>query len=95
MKALMIERMFNGSYLTMREGNNIVSAQTNNPVPAVVPVLPLQGSMSVIGHPGWMPFRAFFLSTGVFAIDAVYTIQKVKHTLSREGYQTEIDFFWH
>lgn len=95
MKALMIERMFKGSYLTRRESDNTVNAQTNNPVSAVVPVLPLQGSMSVIGHPGWLPFRAFFLSTGVFAIDAIYSITKVKHTLQREGYQTEIDFFWH
>lgn len=95
MKALMIERMFNGSYLTRREADNTVNAQVNNPVSAVVPVLPLQGSMTVIGHPGWLPFRAFFLSTGVFAIDAIYKITKVKHTLSREGYQTEIDFFWH
>lgn len=95
MKALMIERMFNGSYLGKRQGHNIVNAQLNNPIPATVPVLPLQGSMTVLGHPGWLPNRAFFLSTGMFAVDAIYVITQVRHTLQREGFDTEIQFFWH
>lgn len=57
--------------------------------------LPFKGTLSVVGHTGWRPFRAFYLSTGIFIIDGVYKILNVKHNLSNAGFVTEIEFLAH
>lgn len=56
--------------------------------------LPLQGKMTVLGHPDWKPFRAFILSTGIYVIDGVYKIISVDHVLSSDGFTSEIEFFY-
>lgn len=94
METVLIERTRNNSIYSPRDfilESQMEGAQSSqNPL-----TLPLQGSMTSIGHVGWMPFRAFYLSTGIFLLDAIYKITKVTHNLSEEGFWTNIEFFWH
>lgn len=92
-ETVLIERALNSSYFSPRDpilNSELQKAQASTPL-----TLPLQGTATVLGHVAWKPFRAFYLSTGIFMIDAVYVIQKVTHTLSREGFETQIEFRWH
>lgn len=92
-ETVLIERALNNSYFSPRDpilNSELQKAQASTPL-----TLPLQGTATVLGHVAWKPFRAFYLSTGIFMIDAVYVIQKVTHTLSREGFETQIEFRWH
>lgn len=57
--------------------------------------LPLKGTANVLGHIGWKPFRAFFLSAGIYTVSAVYKITKVTHKLNAEGFNTSIEFLHH
>lgn len=93
MKAVMIARAAQSAYQNPRDPEinaNYIDTGPINPL-----TLPLQGSATMIGHVGWLPQRAFYLSTGLFMVDAVYIISKVSHTLSRDGFETKIDFRWH
>ncbi len=94
MESVLIERSLNNSYYTPR--SNILNDQLQGAQATQTPLtLPLQGTAKCIGHVGWMPFRAFYLSSGIFLIDAIYIIKKVTHTLSIEGFETQLEFFWH
>jgi hypothetical protein len=94
METVLIERSLNNSYYTPR--SNILNDQLQGAQATETPLtLPLQGTARCIGHVGWMPFRAFYLSSGIFLIDAIYIIKKVTHTLSQEGFETQLEFFWH
>lgn len=57
--------------------------------------LPLKGEMEVLGHVDWKPTRFFYLSTGIFFIDAVYKILSVNHDLSPDGFKTRMTFGYH
>lgn len=61
---------------------------------AIPPILPIVGEMTLLGHVDWKINRAFFLSTGLYIIDAVYSILSVTHTLSRDGFETKISFIY-
>jgi len=92
MKAALITRMAESRIETSR--TDIVASQDS--VSVVTPLtLPLQGSMNVLGHVGWKPFKSFFLSTGIYVVDAIYKITAVTHNLSHEGFKTNIDIFYH
>jgi len=92
MKAVFIVRAHQASSLTVGDPTLPSDVGVNEPTNAMT--LPLRGSATVIGHPAWLPMRAFYLSTGLFMVDAVYIIHKVSHTLSRDGFETKIDFRW-
>ena len=55
-------------------------------------ILPLQGSAEVLGHVAWKPFKAFYLSSGIYMVDAIYVITKVSHKLNASGFTTHLDF---
>lgn len=93
MKAALIERMNRNRVESVRSTKVRSSSLTSKPTNPLI--LPLQGSAKVLGHPAWKPFRAFFLSTGLYIVDAVYKITNVTHTLSQQGYDTTIDFIYH
>lgn len=93
MKAALIARMTSDRMIGQR--SKIAQKNRNTAAPVTPLQFPLQGSASVLGHPGWKPFRAFYLSSGFFLSDGVYKIQSVKHVLSPEGFNTEIEFLWH
>lgn len=93
METVLIERAMNNSYFSPRDpifNSELQQAQNTTPLS-----LPLQGNATVLGHVAWKPFRAFYLSTGIFMVDAVYVIQKVTHVLSREGFETQLEFRYH
>lgn len=93
MKAVLIERMTRDRISGPR--SKVTQKDRASAAPVTPLSLPLQGTASVIGHPGWKPFRAFYLSAGFFLIDGVYKITSVKHTLGADGFNTEIEFLWH
>jgi hypothetical protein len=94
MEAVLIERSLNNSSATPRSGIFDSKLQTAQAVGTPL-TLPLQGTARVIGHRAWKPFRAFYLSSGIFLIDAIYLIKKVTHVLSSEGFETQVEFIWH
>lgn len=57
--------------------------------------LPLNGSMDVLGHVEWKPFRFFFLRTGLYLVDAIYCITSVEHEIDAAGFKTKITFRYH
>jgi hypothetical protein len=94
METVLIERAYDNSQFTARSG--VPNSQLQNTQAAKTPLsLPLQGSAKVVGHVGWKRLSCFYLSTGIFLIDAIYTITKVTHTLSSENFETQIEFIWH
>jgi hypothetical protein len=93
MKAVLIERMSRDRLVDLR--STIVPGPALESVPVTPLTLPLQGNASVLGHIGWKPFRAFYLSAGLFLLNAVYKITKVSHRLGADGFKTDIEFMWH
>ena len=94
MESVLIERSLNNSMYSPRSG--ILNWQLQQSQDVKTPLmLPLQGTAKMIGHVAWMPMRAFYLSSGIFLVDAIYIITKVTHTLSSEGFETQIEFMWH
>ena len=90
MQATLIERMQRGKIdLLALPGQ----ASVTKPVSPLI--LPLRGTMEVVGNIEWKPFRAFYLDVGVYLINAVYVILSVTHKLSHTGYSTSIDFIYH
>lgn len=57
--------------------------------------LPLKGDMNVLGHVDWKPARFFYLSSGIFFVDAVYKILGFEHEISGEGFSSKISFGYH
>lgn len=94
METVLIERAYDNSQFTPRSG--VPNAALQSSQAAKTPLsLPLQGTAKVVGHVGWKRLSSFYLSTGIFLIDAIYTITKVTHTLSSENFETQIEFMWH
>jgi hypothetical protein len=93
MKAVLIERMNRDRIYDLR--STVVPAKGLGESTVTPLTLPLRGTMNVLGHVDWKPFRAFYLSTGVYIIDAVYKILKVSHKISAEGFNTNIEFMYH
>jgi len=93
MKAVLIERMNRDRISNLR--STFLPSQNLNASTVTPLTLPLRGSMVVLGHPEWKPFRAFFLSSGIYVIDAVYKILKVSHKISAEGFFSTIEFMYH
>jgi hypothetical protein len=93
MKAMFIARAAQGSPQDPRLSS--LPSNTGDVKPVNAMTLPLKGTATVIGHVAWLPMRAFYLSTGLFMVDAVYKIHKVSHSLSLEGFETKIEFRWH
>jgi hypothetical protein len=94
MESVLIERSLSNSMATPRSSLTNSALETGQAVDTPLN-LPLQGTARVAGHVAWKPFRAFYLSTGIFLIDAIYIIKKVTHVLSNEGFETQIEFMWH
>lgn len=92
-KAVLIDRASTNSLFSPRK--SIFPSEREKATPANPLTLPLQGSATVLGHPGWMPFKAFYLFSGIFIMDAIYIITKVTHKLSAEKFDTEIEFYYH
>lgn len=92
-RSLYIVRSLQESYINARDP--LAPLQYSNSVPVNPMTIPLEGSAKLVGHVAWLPIKCFYLSTGLFVLDAVYSIQSVSHTLSREGFETEIVFRWH
>jgi hypothetical protein len=93
MEAMLIERASRDSIPNLRDPvvfRKFIEGEATTPLS-----LPLQGRATMMGHPSWLPFRSFFMSSGIFFIDAIYTIQSVTHKLSNRTYETEITFLWH
>ena len=93
MKAAFIERMHRDRIESVRSSllsRDSLETSGTNPI-----TLPLRGTATVLGHTGWKPFRAFYLSTGINIVDAIYKITGVTHKLSSEGFETSIDFMYH
>jgi len=82
MEAVMISRAAAAAYQNPRDP--VINGDYINTGPVNPLTLPLQGSSTMIGHVGWLPQRAFYLSTGLFMVDAVYIISSVQHSLSRD-----------
>jgi len=93
MKAALIERMTRDRVVGPR--STITQKESQGAAPVTPLTLPLKGNASVVGHPGWKPFRAFYLSTGFFLIDGVYKITGVTQSLSAGEFNTDIEFMWH
>jgi hypothetical protein len=55
-------------------------------------ILPFVGSLELLGHVDWVPFRTFYLSTSAFLIDNAYQFNSVTHTLDRSGFKTIVEF---
>lgn len=94
-KAALIVKMAEHSKFSTRSFippgfENADDSDTNTPLQ-----LPLQGTMTVLGHVDWKPFRAFLLLTGVYIMDGIYKITSVDHVLNPEGYFTEVQFLYH
>ena len=93
-KAAFIKKMADSAMIETREfippELEVDNDETGTPL-----TLPLEGTMTVLGHPEWRPFRAFLLSTGIFPIDGVYKITAVEHVLNVQGYTTSITFLYH
>jgi hypothetical protein len=91
MKATLIKRMYDaGASLinqTTQEERNI--AKASDPL-----VLPLQGTMEVLGHIKWRPFKCFYLDAGIYIVNGVYKIISVTHKLSHQGFSTSIEFMY-
>jgi hypothetical protein len=82
----------------MDEGKkeSMSAPQTTDGVRTTTPLqVPLKGSMTVFGHTEWKPLKSFYLSSGMYIIDAVYKITRVTHTLGLEGFSTNIEFIYH
>lgn len=93
MKAALIERMVKSRVTSPRD---TVTNEASLGAKATTPlVLPLRGTAEVVGHPAWKPFRAFYLSSGLFLVDGIYKITSVSHTLGAGVYNTNIEFMWH
>lgn len=93
MKAALIERMHRDRLESAR--SNIVPGASLESKPTNPLHLPLKGSASVLGHTQWKPFRSFYLSAGLFLVDAVYKITSVRHTLKAGSFDTTIEFVYH
>lgn len=93
MKAALIERMTRDRVVGPR--STVTQKESQSAAPVTPLTLPLKGNASVVGHPSWKPFRAFYLSTGFFLIDGVYKITSVTQSLSAGEYNTDIEFMWH
>jgi len=92
MKASLINRMCDNRSSSEREA--LVLGKSIE-VPIITPLqLPLKGEMVVLGHPEWRPFRSFFLSTGIYLIDAVYLVSSITHNLSIDGFRTTVGFIY-
>ncbi len=91
-KAALIERMFRKG--TADERDNVTREEDRSPATKGPLRLPIKGTAKLLGHPEWKPGRSFYLDTGIFILDAVYRILNVTHTLSAEGYSTEIEFIY-
>jgi hypothetical protein len=92
MKAALITRAAQMAYQNPRDPEinaNFGAAGSITPL-----TLPLEGSATLFGHVAWLPHRAFYLSTGLFMVDAVYAIKRVVHTLSSNGFETKVEFRW-
>ncbi len=93
MKSTLIARMAQQSSTYTRDfipsslQNAVGSSDTNTPLH-----LPIQGSMTVLGNSQWKPFKAFALLSGIFPLDAVYSILSVEHTINNSGFTTKFEF---
>lgn len=54
--------------------------------------LPLQGSVTVVGSTEWKPYKAVFLSNGVYLFDNIYKITSVTHRIDDKGFDTDLEF---
>ncbi len=88
MKAVLIERMAKDRKITARSTK--VQSKAIASVPTTPLTLPLRGSLRVVGHREWKPFRALYLSSGIFLVDGVYKIMEVSHNLSADGFTTDL-----
>jgi len=91
-EAVLLERAYRSGLFGVRDGQVNQDKDISNGTTPLT--LPLQGSVKVLGHTAWLPYKAFFLSTGLFFVDAIYTIQKVTHTLDRSGFETTMEIRW-
>jgi hypothetical protein len=93
MKAALIERMARNRVESPR---SVLTQSQSLQIKGATPLtLPLQGTASVLGHVKWLPFKTFFLSAGIFVVSGFYKIKSVRHMLSAEGFNTDIEFFYH
>ena len=93
MKAALIERMARDRTTNPRQTK--VPGLSLSAKPVTPLTLPLRGSAELLGMVEWKPFRSFYLSAGIFVIDAIYKITKVTHRLSPGSFNTSIDFIYH
>jgi hypothetical protein len=54
--------------------------------------LPFAGTLELVGCVEWKPAKIFKLSTGIYMVDNLYLMNSVKHTISKEGFFTNIQF---
>jgi hypothetical protein len=91
-KAVLINRAIN-SVTTQRQA---VIAGAQAPMYVRKPTfIPFKGSMEVVGHTEWKPSRFFYLASGIFFIDGVYSIVSVQHRLDAAGFKTHLEFTRH
>lgn len=93
MKAVLIKRMQDNRIVSQRDP--IPQGKARNVVPDTPLTFPLKATMDVLGHVEWKPFRFFYLSTGNILIDGVYKILGVKHTISADGFSTNLEIMHH
>ena len=88
MRAVMIERSAKDRISSPRSttvASDAIQASPTTPI-----VLPLRGSIGVLGHTEWKVFRSFYLEMGIFLVDGVYKIMEVSHTLKAGTFDTEL-----
>jgi hypothetical protein len=94
MKAAFIARMHEDRLSGIRDASRETPTDAVKSKRVTPLTLPLQGSMSVLGHPEWKPFKAFYLSTGLFIVDGIYKVMGVTHTIGPGGFTTDLDLMY-
>ncbi len=91
MKSALIKRMYDDRQDGPRSSKPASlsnKATANNPTR-----LPVQGTLEVMGHVRWKPFKAFFLDSGTPLVTGIYKIMGVTHKLSADGFNTTLEIF--
>lgn len=91
MKTAMIVRMFENRSISPRSSK--APSLQNLSIPTNPLRLPIQGTIDVLGHTKWKPFRSFYLDAGSFLVSGVYKIMSVSHKLSAGEFSTVLEIF--
>lgn len=91
MKTAMIVSMFQDRQDGPRSSK--LPSQANKSIATNPLRLPVQGTIDVLGHVRWKPFKAFYLDAGTPLVTGVYKIMAVKSKLSADGFNTVLDIF--